>query len=163
MGYHDSPDGEDCVKKLAIATKNAAKYGLFAAALEVLTISHPKGAGAIAARLGYITLPFVGVAATFVTTSCLLTDLRKKDDYLNYIIGGFLSGTVVGAWAKNGHTGFATGLLFAAAAFAYKDSMLNNYKMFNLETNPVFGDFRSIKNKDTFSFLGDYPHSWKKE
>lgn len=158
--YYDTPDGQDCLKKLAVATKYGAIYGLFTSALDVLCISHPKGYGATFARIGYVTLPFLGVGATFATSTCLLTDLRNKDDHLNYLIGGALSGAIVGVWQRSAQIGSITAVFFGIGACVVKDGVNEKWSWIS-DYKRSFGDFWTI-NYD-LSLTKERPKSWVKE
>lgn len=127
--YYDTPDGEDCFKKLWYTTKFAAVSGLVVSAIDVRLYSHTQGIYPTAARFAHFTFPFIGIAAAFTATTCVATSVRHKDDKLNYIIGAFAAGGVFGAWRKSVMAGFAGSLFFSALAFLKKTSLEDGWEL----------------------------------
>lgn len=53
----------------------------------------------------------MGMATAFTTVTYAATKFRGKDDGLNYVLGGFAAGGMVGAWSKSFPTGCLAGIL----------------------------------------------------
>ncbi|KAG8237266.1 hypothetical protein J437_LFUL011296 [Ladona fulva] len=156
--YYDTPDGEDCFKKLWLSTKYAATIGLAYSTADVLLYSHPKGYYQTVARYAYITGPLVGMAAAFTATTCVATSMRKKDDYLNYILGGCASGSILGAWRKSPHAGFVASILFSGAAVVLKSFVENKWNPFP-KIERIYGVVDH--HKHDWTIIADRPKGWK--
>lgn len=127
--YYKAPDGEEVLEKLTHVLKPATVIGLGLASLDVGLYSHPKTYLHALGRYLYITAPVIGIAGTFVIASNLSGSIRKKDDKLNWIIGGLSSGGVYGAWRKSTAWGLLVGTSFALIAYGLKWSAENNYSV----------------------------------
>ncbi|XP_071454704.1 NADH dehydrogenase [ubiquinone] 1 alpha subcomplex subunit 11 [Hetaerina americana] len=158
--YYDTPDGEDCFKKLWISTKYASMIGLAASTGDVLLLSHPKGYFQTAARYVVITAPLVGMAATFTLSTCALTSIRKRDDHLNYFLGGCATGSVYGAVRKCGVTGFVSSLIFGVGAVVLKSFVVNDWPFFRMKYARAYGGVDHYLND--WTLLKPYPRRWKK-
>ncbi|XP_046388770.1 NADH dehydrogenase [ubiquinone] 1 alpha subcomplex subunit 11 [Ischnura elegans] len=158
--YYDSPDGEDCFKKLWISSKYATIIGLGAASADVLLHSHPKGYFQTAGRYVYITAPLVGMAATFTVTTCVLTSLRKKDDYINYFLGGAATGSVYGAVKKSGVQGLVASLAFGGAALVLKSFIVNGWSLNPNKYRRAYGGVDHYLNDWTITKAP--PRTWKR-
>lgn len=121
--YYDTPKGEDIVKKLWVTTKIAGSAGLMWSTIDVMLYSKPIGYLQTIGRYAYITGPFVGIAAAFAIASNVSASIRKKDDSLNYVIGGIAAGNMVGAWRKSIMVGFCASVAFAVAGIVKKSSI----------------------------------------
>lgn len=157
--YYDTPDGEDCFKKLWLSTKFAAMVGLGASTADVLMYSHPKGYYQTAARYAYITGPAVGMAAAFTITTCVATSIRHRDDHFNYFLGGCSAGSVFGTWRKSAHAGFIACILLGGAAVVLKSFVVNNWTPFPKETHRQFGGVDHWKHD--WTLLKERPRGWK--
>ncbi|CAG2067181.1 unnamed protein product [Timema podura] len=120
--YYDTPEGDDCFLKLWYTSKVTGVTGLGISAVDVLFYSHPKGYFETLSRFGYLTLPLVGMAAAFTATTCAATNLRGKDDKLNYALGGVAAGCIFGTWRKTIKSGFVASVLLGAFAMLKKAS-----------------------------------------
>lgn len=146
--YYDSPEGEDCLKKLAYVTKYCGIYGFIGSTIDILLYSHPKGYGSIVGRYAYITFPIMGMGAAFTAATCAATNLRKKDDKLNYFIGALSAASVWGAWKKSYKIGIYGGLALGLAAVIFKDSVENNW--------PILKHSRARMNMDSWTLHQDW-------
>ncbi|KAJ8925919.1 hypothetical protein NQ315_009771 [Exocentrus adspersus] len=121
--YFDTPDGQDTFKKLWAAMKPTGAVALGVATTDVMLYSHPKGYLPTLARFATIGLPIVGVTTTFVCTTNAVASLRKKDDALNWFVGGFAAGCLFGFITRKATVGFNMGMLLGVAATLRKYSM----------------------------------------
>ncbi|XP_022920768.1 uncharacterized protein [Onthophagus taurus] len=119
--YFDTPDGEDLFKKLWLVAKPAFFTGIFLSTADVLCFEKHKSYTQVAGRYAFITLPLVGIASTFVITSNLAAQQRKKDDIWNWGLGGAVSGGLVGAWRRSAVAGFSAAAGLAFLAIVRKD------------------------------------------
>ncbi|XP_014680819.1 PREDICTED: NADH dehydrogenase [ubiquinone] 1 alpha subcomplex subunit 11-like [Priapulus caudatus] len=95
--YYDTPDGQDCFKKMGYTTKWATFAGFSWSIYDVYLWSHPKGLVPTVARFAHFMLPAAAIGATFSAVTCLSHTYRKKNDAWNYILGGATSGSIIGA------------------------------------------------------------------
>lgn len=112
--YYDTPEGKNPLKKILYCTKCTTLAGTMGGLLDVLFYSQPKTTGAMVARFGSIVVPFAVAGASFATVATAANRIREKDDAINYMLGGFASGTVVGVRMRS--TGVGMG---CAAAFGF--------------------------------------------
>lgn len=93
-------------------------------------------------------VPMYAATTAFCTVSYAAQHMRNKDDSLNYAIGGFASGLVVGPIVKNKLLGFWLGVSFAIIGAIKKQAKVDDYEFFptsfTMTTRPqVHGDFRT--------------------
>lgn len=110
--YYDSPEGTDAFGKIVATNKYAVLGGLAWGTIDVLMISKPKGYLPILARYAYNVGPMMGMASAFTLGTLVATNVRGKDDRLNYFIGGACAGGVYGAWRRSFHAGAVAALFF---------------------------------------------------
>lgn len=65
--------------------------------------------------------PWLISGATYGITVGLLTHLRKKEDAVNHMAGGYAAGTMLGAWYKWPKFGFWSGVVMGIAAGLMKE------------------------------------------
>ncbi|XP_076347084.1 NADH dehydrogenase (ubiquinone) B14.7 subunit [Tachypleus tridentatus] len=99
--YYDTPDGEDCFQKMWYITKYATLAALGISVYDISLVSHPQGYLQTLGRISYWVAPFATMGAVFSATTCVATNLRKKDDPLNYFLGGCAAGSIMGAKYKS--------------------------------------------------------------
>lgn len=128
--YYDTPDGQDCFKKLFFAAKYGTVGALVTATADVLYNSHPKGYTQTAIRYGFFLFPMVGIACTFTAITCAATSLRKKDDEVNYLIGGMCAGGCSGVWMRSRTFGSIAAVALGSYAFLKKNAVMNGYDLF---------------------------------
>lgn len=158
--YFDTPDGEDCLKKLYFCSKNAAILGLFASTMDVLHYSHPKGYGAMIGRYAYTTLPITAMGAAFAAATCTAANIRKKDDKGNFAIGGLAAGAIWGAWKKSYKFGIYGGFALAGFAVILKDSYQNDWPILN--TDPKRVPYTPFWIRQDWSIVEDPGRTWKR-
>ncbi|KAF6207393.1 hypothetical protein GE061_018634 [Apolygus lucorum] len=156
--YHDTPDGEDCFDKLFFVTKYAACYGVLWSSVDVTLISHPVGYGPTLTRYAYLTIPIVGIAAAWTGAVCTATNIRKKDDHLNYAIGGVAAGALIGAWRRSLKVGCYSALAGAFLSALYKDSLMSNWNFLSTKKKPMWNNVWTV-NRD-YSITDDPPKTW---
>lgn len=153
--YFDTPDGQDIDKKLKCFLKPTLQWAVGIAISDVLLYSRPKGYLPIIGRIAYISSPIVAAGGTFVLATNTAAIIRKKDDKLNWFLGGFASGSIFGAWRRNGMLGFNLGIAFGVLAFLRKLAVENNYTIF-----PSFKvKFHEVHVQD-WSLTKDRPRNW---
>uniref|UniRef100_A0A1B0AF86 NADH dehydrogenase [ubiquinone] 1 alpha subcomplex subunit 11 n=1 Tax=Glossina pallidipes TaxID=7398 RepID=A0A1B0AF86_GLOPL len=130
VGYYDKPEGEDFFGKMLASNTYAAIFGLTWSTYDVLMYSRTKGYLPTLGRFAYNTGPMIGMASAFTLTVYGLTNLREKDDRLNYFLGGMAAGAVYGAWRRNHVTGLTMGLFFGLAAMVKKLSKIEGWEFF---------------------------------
>ncbi|CAH1958225.1 unnamed protein product [Acanthoscelides obtectus] len=79
---------------------------------DVLLYSHPKGYLETLGRYGYMSFPIIGATTAFVCTTNAAASIRGKDDLLNWFLGGFAAGAMMGVWRRRVMTGWNMGMLF---------------------------------------------------
>lgn len=126
--YLDTPDGQDVFKKLYCVMVPTSKIAIAVAATDVILHSKPKGYLPTLGRMAYIAFPIVSAGAAFVLATNSLAAIRKKDDTLNWILGGFASGSIFGAYTRRGMLGFNLGLFFGICGLISKIGIQNNYE-----------------------------------
>jgi NADH dehydrogenase (ubiquinone) 1 alpha subcomplex subunit 11 len=159
--YYDTPDGEDCFKKLWYATRIATISGLVVSVVDVRLYSHTRGLYPTAARFAHFTFPFIGIAAAFTATTCIATSVRHKDDKLNYFLGGCAAGGVYGAWRKSILAGITSSIIFGALAVVKKLSLEEGWQ-FVPENRPLrmYGSLRGSRHDWTLT--APRPVTWEK-
>jgi NADH dehydrogenase (ubiquinone) 1 alpha subcomplex subunit 11 len=157
--YYDTPDGEDCFKKLWYTTKIAAVSGLVVSAIDVRLYSHAQGLYPTAARFAHFTLPFIGMAAAFTATTCLATSVRHKNDKLNYFLGGCAAGGVYGAWRRSFVAGFAGSIILGTMAVVKKMSLEEGWEIIPEEILHSYGSLRGSRHDWTVT--APRPKTWK--
>ena len=157
--YYDTPDGHDCFKKMWYLTKIAGVTGLAVSAVDVRLYSHTQGFYPTAARFVHFTFPFIGMAAAFTAGTCMATNLRHKDDTLNYFLGGCAAGAVFGAWRKSGVAGVLASAFFGVAAIVKKTSLRDGWELI---PEPVLRSYGSvISSRHDFTLTKPPPKLWK--
>lgn len=122
--YHDTPDGEDILKKLWFVLKPAALVALGLGTCDVMLYSKPKGYMATLGRYAYLSMPVFGMTTVFVLASNMLRNARGKDDIWNWAGAGAAAGSVLGIWRGSPQVGWVNAGIFAAAAGGNGDSCL---------------------------------------
>lgn len=158
--YYDTPDGEDCFKKLWYTTKIAGVSGLVVSAIDVRLYSHTQGLYPTAARFAHFTFPFIGMAAAFTATTCIATSVRRKDDRLNYFLGACAAGGVFGAWRKSIFSGFTASLFLGFLAIVKKASLEEGWEIFPDDIPlQMYGSLRGSRHDWTLT--KPRPKTWK--
>ncbi|KAF0772238.1 NADH dehydrogenase [Aphis craccivora] len=147
--YYDTPDGHDLVKKLFYTNKKVSIIGFGLASTEIILVSKPFGYLNTVYRYGQLMGPMLAATTTFCIVTHVSTNLRGKDDMLNYAIGGFSTGILTGILVKQKFLGFWMAVSMACIGAAKKHSKLNNYEFYPTFPNvrkPIYGDFRTPYN-----------------
>lgn len=158
--YYDTPDGEDCFKKLWYTTKIAAVSGLVVSAIDVRLYSQTQGIYPTAARFAHFTFPFIGMAAAFTATTCIATSVRRKNDKINYFLGGCAAGGIFGAWRKSILAGFTSSLVFGVLAVVKKMSLEEGWDIIPKDIPlHMYGSLRGSRHDWTLT--APRPKTWK--
>ncbi|KAK4885106.1 hypothetical protein RN001_001377 [Aquatica leii] len=158
--YFDYQDGDKTEKKLWIATKHVGLAALFASTADVLLYSHPKGYAAALGRYGYFCVPLLGMSSAFVLFTDLATNIRNKNDKLNWVIGACAAGVIFGAWRRSGAATFFGSALFSGMALIKKDALQNDYVLLDLPTRLKHGGIRTSRD---YTLTAHRPGNWVKE
>lgn len=134
---YKSPDGENCLEKTWDATKKTTEIGAMFAVYEMVGISKPTKAGAIAHRFLYWVVPAASLGAVFATTGCMVGAWRGKDDFWNHGIAGLATGSVIGA-RYGTKWGCAVGCGFGLAAGVIKHVFNGGAELYPDAPNKVF-------------------------
>ncbi|KAL1501941.1 hypothetical protein ABEB36_007168 [Hypothenemus hampei] len=157
--YLDTPDGYDVDKKLWSVLKPTIPLAGLAGLSDVLLVSHPKGVYNSAVRFAGVTLPIVGVASTFVLVTNGLASFREKDDHLNWFVGGFAAGSLIGAVTKNKFLGFNMGMAFGIFGLIRKEMAIHGWTI----TNPNYHIKQTNIGTNVlldFSITDERPGNW---
>lgn len=112
-------------------------------------------------RLGQLMGPMYAATSTFCIVTHLATHVRGKDDELNYAIGGFCAGSLVGQLVKQNLLGMWLGVACAIIGATKKNSKLNNYEFypsFPKFRKSVHGDFKTPYNN--WTWYDERPKGW---
>lgn len=109
-------------------------------------------------RYVYLTTPAVAAGATFVAVSNISGSIRKKDDALNWFVGGFASGSVLGAYFKSYKIGMLTATAFGLLAMGLKVAHLNNFKVYNDNKYAIQG--RVVAHRLDWTLTSERPRNW---
>ncbi|XP_059475604.1 NADH dehydrogenase [ubiquinone] 1 alpha subcomplex subunit 11 [Neocloeon triangulifer] len=162
--YYDTPQGKDCDKKLLFSTKYAAAASAVYTFYDVLFISDIKGYGPTMARFAFNAFPFVGGAAAFTAVTCLSANVRNKDDYWNYVLGGFSAGGVMGAWRQKVAVGLGSGALLCLAGLVLHTSVVEGWDFFPKNPAPPMVSSDPTDFKNDYSFIkNDGKRNWVKQ
>ncbi|XP_058458426.1 uncharacterized protein LOC131435004 [Malaya genurostris] len=137
--YYDNPEGSDLFGKMVATNKYALATGLGWSSIEIIMVSKPKGVLPSLARYVYFTGPFMGMASAFTVGAYTANRLRGKDDIMNYVVGGFASGGVYGAWRRSVVAGLVSGLIFSIAGAVKKMSIDEGWEFFPEVTKHAYG------------------------
>lgn len=156
--YFDTPDGEDIAQKLWYVLKPATIFGLGWATMDVMLYSHPKGYFQTLGRYAYIAAPAIGMASSFVLATNAAANIRKKDDKLNWVIGGCAAGSVFGIWRKSTIRGFGACAVFSLAALVKKSALQYGWVLIPDKFNAVNGGVSSVRQD--WSLMQERPRNW---
>ncbi|KAJ8967421.1 hypothetical protein NQ314_002928 [Rhamnusium bicolor] len=157
--YFDSPDGEDIFKKLWVVLKPTVATAFGISTADVMLYSHPKGYVQTLSRYAYIGAPVIGVSTVFVCATNIAASLRKKDDILNWFIGGFAAGSVFGVWRKNPLFGFNMGMVLGIAAICKKTAVDNGWRLVPENDFPIANGNVWTCNTD-YTLTAPRPGNW---
>lgn len=128
--YYDSPEGKDIFLKTVTTSKYAALAGLVYGSYDVLMYSRTVGILNTVGRYGFIIGPLVGMATAFTVTSNVATNIRGKNDKLNYFLGGIVAGSIFSAWQKAPVLAVPAAMALGAAAVVKKTAVDAGYTFF---------------------------------
>ncbi|GFY37934.1 uncharacterized protein TNIN_486911 [Trichonephila inaurata madagascariensis] len=140
INYYDfyaTPDGQECLPKTYYYTKYGALGGAIFSIYEMALISKPQTLHSTLARFGRFTFPFAGMGFAFGASLCLLGQIRKKDDFVNHLIGGAIAGSVWGMKFRKVSTGHAIAVVTGLTAGYYKYFKENNLPTFTSRTDAI--------------------------
>lgn len=158
--YYDHPEGEDLLGKLVYTSKISGAAGWIWGLLKVLN----ENPVTFRERMFLCVKPSsagIGMAIAFTATTFLATNLRKKDDELNYILGGLAAGGVFGTLTS------ATSGFYACVAFTFcgclkKNSIINNYQLHPPIGPQIMSNYFRTHFSDT-SLTAERKGNWSRE
>ncbi|XP_030747154.1 uncharacterized protein LOC115875793 [Sitophilus oryzae] len=155
--YFDTPDGQDTFKKLLAAYKPTTLVAGMLSTADVILVTHPKGVLPTLGRLAAVALPFYGITTTFVLATNTLTNLRQKDDKINWAVGGALAGSCFGIWFRNRMIGFNMALFCGILAVIRKECNQQGWIWF-----PEINNKRGMATKPlrNYSLFEERPKGW---
>lgn len=164
-GYHynDTPEDEDCLKKVIFMNKMGLFFGLALGTLDVVNLSKPVGFANIAGRYGVITAPILATGSAYAAATCLTANYRGKLDYVNSTVGGFVAGCTFGGVLRNGRLAFVSSLVLGSLAYGIgicKDLGIKYMEDPDEQQIMGFGGFWSIKYD--FSLTEERPKGWNR-
>ncbi|XP_039758080.1 NADH dehydrogenase [ubiquinone] 1 alpha subcomplex subunit 11-like isoform X2 [Pararge aegeria] len=127
--YYDTPDGCDIFKKVLVTSRYGAMAGLLFSTYDVLMYTHAIGFGPIMRRYAYHTIPLTLMGATFAVVTNTVLRMRKKDDLLNYFIGGAACGPILRAYLGTNHALLLGSLALGIIAMVKKESVMGGYEL----------------------------------
>lgn len=157
IGYYDKPDGEDLMSKLIYTNKWGIGGAVVIATHDAVLYTRTKGYLPTLARYVYWTAPAVAMVSTFTIGTFMSTRLREKDDLINYFVGSFGAGGVVGAFAKSRGAGLFAGVAFCFASWLKRLSREEGWEFFPEQTRG-WGNFRT--HKHDFTITSDPEPGW---
>ncbi|CAH1958224.1 unnamed protein product [Acanthoscelides obtectus] len=103
-----------------------------------------------------MSFPIIGATTAFVCTTNAAASIRGKDDLLNWFLGGFAAGAMMGVWRRRVMTGWNMGMLFGILAIGKKYAVQNGWDV--TPRNPPIAS-RGIWDWD-FTLTAERPRNW---
>lgn len=128
--YYDSPEGDDILLKTISTSKYAVMTGLVMGSYDVLMYTKPIGFFNTLRRYAYFVGPLVGMATAFTVTSNVAKNFRRKNDKLNYFLGGAMAGSIYSAWQKAPVLAVPAMVILGTAAMIKKTGVDAGYTFF---------------------------------
>jgi len=158
--YYDQPDGNDAFGKIVATNKFAVAGGLAWGTIDVLMLTKTQGYIPTLARFAYNIGPFMGMASAFTLATYVSTNVRGKDDKLNYLIGGMAAGGVYGAWKRNHVAGLVMGVFFGIAGVVKKLSKEEGWEFFPTVPTHEYGSLSGTTHD--YTLMAERPKNWSK-
>lgn len=92
----------------------------------------------------------MGMASAFTMGTYAATNLRGKDDTINYAIGGALAGGVYGAWRKSPVSGSCAAIFLAFAGVVKKLSLQEGWRFIPEPKNHAYQSLFLGRHDRTF-------------
>lgn len=161
--YYDTPEDEDCIKKVIFMNKLSLLFGVSMGTLNVLVFSKPVGFVNILGRYAACTLPAAVVSSSFAATTCLTANIRGKVDPINSTLGAFIAGMTFGAIYRSGVQGTFAAVLSAAFAYGAKVAEENGHSLLSTAYITKPKNYAAYFNyTGDWSLTEDRPKGWKK-
>lgn len=93
-----------------------------------------------------------------MATSNISGSIRKKDDQLNWFIGGVCTGSLLGAYYKSYRVGFIGSTILGLGLLGLKVAHLNNYRLYYIPDKMV-GE-GATSHKYDFTLTEERPRNW---
>ncbi|XP_029648289.1 NADH dehydrogenase [ubiquinone] 1 alpha subcomplex subunit 11 [Octopus sinensis] len=125
-----TPDGEDILMKSLQSSAFGAYVGVGFGVIDSLrTLTHftPTNIGM---KVVGLSGPLAAIGAAYPAITGIVANIRKKDDPLNHVVGGFVAGSIWGVRYKNPATGWVAAFLFAGFCCINKICHENGVKFY---------------------------------
>lgn len=97
------------------------------AGLTSTTADNPALGSNILIRLAKYGLPMFAAGGMFAASTCVIANVRGKDDPLNHFFGGLATGSVFGTAFKSQKLGWGLGFTFALFAMILKAGKMEGF------------------------------------
>lgn len=94
-------------------------------------VKTPISSAQAARVMGNMGIQYAALSALFTAGMCMSKGIRHKDDSINWMVGGFLSGAVLGLKRKTFHSVVFTGCcmaLVSGGCYYFGDALQHDYK-----------------------------------
>ncbi|KAL8622453.1 hypothetical protein ACOMHN_034118 [Nucella lapillus] len=135
FGFYKGKDGDDCLRKaLTLSAYSGAAGTTFAliAGLTSTTADNPALSSNILIRLTKYGLPMFAAGGVFAASTCVIANVRGKDDPFNHFFGGLATGSVFGTAFKSQKLGWGLGCAFALFAMIVKAGKIEGFANLDL-------------------------------
>ncbi|XP_066260657.1 NADH dehydrogenase [ubiquinone] 1 alpha subcomplex subunit 11 [Euwallacea similis] len=156
--YNGTPDGEEVLAKMKYALKYAGTFAVFAGIFDYHTSQQSRSFVNSTFRFGAVSLPIIGAASTFVLVTNGLGSLRQKNDHLNWFVGGFASGSLLGVIKHNRMLGFNVGMFGGIMGIICKEIILSNWELSPSNPKRMVGTGRACLLD--LSLIEERPRNW---
>ncbi len=155
--YYDTPDGEDYFKKLFFITSTVTFQSSCAIAVtDCLFISKPVGFAPMVDRFVRLFSRPLFAGFVFETTVYMATNLRKKDDGWNHVLGGLAMFGYASKHIGNPLITWGTCFPVCLAFYIFKDLKLKYGYHY-------FMDMYKVKEEVCHSAYSRYTYSWRRQ
>ncbi|XP_066157400.1 NADH dehydrogenase [ubiquinone] 1 alpha subcomplex subunit 11 [Euwallacea fornicatus] len=156
--YNSTPDGEEVFAKMKYTLKYASALAAFVGIFDYHLVPRSSKILDNVFRFGAVSLPVIGGASTFVLVTNGLGSLRKKDDQLNWFVGGFATGSLLGMIKRNRMLGFNVGMFGGIMAMICKEIILSKWELSPSNPKRMVGTGRACLWD--FSLVKERPRNW---
>ncbi|XP_076441460.1 NADH dehydrogenase [ubiquinone] 1 alpha subcomplex subunit 11-like [Babylonia areolata] len=130
----EAKDGDDCLKKtLTLSAYTGATGTTFAliAGLTSTTADNPALGSNILIRLTKYGLPMFAAGGMYAATTCVVANIRGKNDPFNHFFGGLAMGSVFGTAFKSQKLGWGIGFATGFLAMIWKAGKIEGFTNFD--------------------------------
>ncbi|XP_050682710.1 NADH dehydrogenase [ubiquinone] 1 alpha subcomplex subunit 11-like [Leptidea sinapis] len=128
-GYYDTPEGCNIDKKMMSLARYGAAIGAIISTYDVLMYSRAVGFIPMLKRYMFHSGSLMLMGATFAAVANGALLFRKKDDHLNYFLGGFACGPIMAYYFGTNHMYVVGGLFAGAVAAVQKEALVHGHQL----------------------------------